>query len=228
MKKIFCIILAIMLFAMLTACGCSTDANIEGGTGNNAGNNGRMYDDNVIDGDNRRTDDGSMNGGMSADFSISGGSSSNSNNGGNSANNTTNSTRRKTSSFEKGELSQLASLIGADDFKVIEKIGEGTPDTVIIGNTAIVRRRTYNLPIFGKKENTIFSYGSDGLVKNIEISPEYAPIIWTMNITNEYGTPDKVSSNGLDYDYYAVWRMDKNKTEIICWNNKLSVQISEA
>ncbi len=228
MKKIFCIILAIMLFAMLTACGCSTDANVEGGTGNNAGDNGRMYGDDIIDGDNERTNDGSMNGGASADFSISGGTDNGGNNGRSSSNGSTNGSGRNMSSFEKGELSQLASLIGADDFKVIEKLGEGNPDTIISGNTAIVRRRTYRLPLWDKKENVILSYDSKGLVNNIEISPDYAPVLWTMNISKEYGVPDKISSEGLDYDYYAVWRSDKNKTEIICWNNKLSVQISEA
>ena len=222
MKKIFCALLAVMLLALLTACGCSTGANVEG----EAGTKNRMYTDNIYGGNNNRTNDNTtMQGGASAEFDIYG-------NAGNNTNRTTGTTvndyNRKTSSNDKGELSQLASLIGADDFKVIETLGEGDPDTVINGNIVNVKRRTYTLPVFGNKENVILSYGKDGFIENIEISPNYAPTIWSVNISGEYGAVEKVSSSGLDYDYYALWRADKEKVELICWNGKMSVQITKA
>ncbi len=215
MKKIFCILLAVMLLSLFTACGCSTDANVEG----EAGNNSRMYDDSTYDGDNNRTNDGSsMQGGASAEFDIYGGDSTAPSSNGS----------RRTSSFEKGELSQLASLIGANDFTVIEKLGEGDPFTVIQGNTAFVRRRTYKMPVFETECSVILSYGDDGLIENIELSPPYMPVIWTMNISNEFGAADKISTDGLDYKYYSVWRSDDIKIELSCWNEKMSVQLSKA
>lgn len=224
MKKIFCALLAVMLLALLTACGCSTGANVEGEAG--AGDNSRMYNDGIYDGDNERTNDGNnMQGGASAEFDIYGNAGNNTNR---TTGTTTNDYNRKTSSNSKGELSQLASLIGADDFKVIEVLGEGDPYTVINGNIVNVKRRSYSLPIFGEKENIILNYGKDGLIENIEISPSYAPTIWSVNITEEYGAVDKVSSNGLDYDYYALWKNKKEKIELICWNGKMSVQITKA
>lgn len=240
MKKIFCILLAVMLLSLFTACGCSTNADAGGNTGNNAGENGRMYDDGIIDGDNERTNDGSMQGGASAEFEIggsgnsggSGGNSGNSGNGGTSnggsGGSTANGSGRRTSSIDKGELSQLASLVGANDFKVIEKLGEGDPEIVISGNLTVVKNRTYNMPVFGNKQTVTLSYSKEGTVENISFSPTYAPILWSMNISNEYGIADKISTDGLDYDYYSVWRGEKEKIELICWNDTMSVQITKA
>lgn len=223
MKKIICVILAIMLFAMLTACGCSTDANVEGSTGNDAGNNGRMYNNDTYDGSGNN---GAMQGGASAEFDIYGGNSGNGNSGNGRTTGTTGTASRKTASYETGELHELASLIGANDFKVIEKLGEGNADTIIKGNTAIVKRRTYSLPIYGKSEPVILNYGAKGLIDNIEISPDRFPVIWSMNISREYGSADKVSTNGLDYNYYSVWSDDSVKIELVCWNKKMSVTIT--
>ncbi len=231
MKKFFCILLAAMLLMIFTACGCSTNADVGGNTGNDAGENGRMYGDDIIDGDNERTNDGSMQGGASAEFQIGGdtngnGSGSNSGNG-NSSTSSGGSGRR--TSFEKGELSQLASLVGANDEKVRKTLGEGHPDTVISGTIAVIKRRTYNdIPVFGNAQNVIVSYDKDGTVNNIEISTVFAPILWSMNISKEYGPADRISSGGLDYDYYSVWRDKKTKIELVCWNDSMYVQITKA
>ncbi len=234
MKKIFCILLAVMLLSLFTACGCSTNADVGGSNGGNAGENGRMYDDGIIDGDNERTNDGSMQGGASAEFEIGGGNgnSGNSGNGGTSngsnGNTTANGSGRRTSSIDKGELSKLASLVGANDFKVIETLGEGDPEIVISGNLTVVKNRTYNMPVFGNRQTVTLSYSKEGTVENISFSPTYAPILWSMNITKEYGTADKISTDGLDYDYYSVWRSKKEKIELICWNDTMSIQITKA
>ncbi len=236
MKKIFCILLAVMLLSIFTACGCSTDANVDGNSGNNGSNgeNSRMYNDGIIDGDNERTNDGSsVQGGASAEFEIGGGNGGNgsgnggSGNSGNSGSGSSNGSGR-TASFDKGELSQLASLIGADDFKVIEKIGEGEPEAAISGNITIIKRRTYNLPVFGNNQTVAVRYNKDGVVDRIEMSPPYAPILWSMNISKEYGIANTVSTDGLDYDYYSVWRSKKQKIELICRNDKMTVQITKA
>ncbi len=234
MKKIFCILLAVLLLSLFTACGCSTNADMGDNADNAKGRNSRMYDDGIIDGDNERTNDGSMQGGASAEFEIGGGSgnSRNSGNGGssngNSGNSTANGSGRRTSSIDKGELSKLASLVGANDFKVIEKLGEGDPEIVISGNLTVVKSRTYNMPVFGNRQTVTLSYSKEGTVENIRFSPTYAPILWSMNISNEYGTADKISTDGLDYDFYSVWREEKEKIELICWDDKMSVQITSA
>lgn len=227
MKKVFFILLSIMLLAMFTACGCSTDANVEGNMGADSNNSGQVTDD----GKDGSSNDGVIGGSASADFDV--------NTDDNTDNNTTNGTDtadgrmggarsgRTNTSSSNGELSKLASLLGADDFKVIEEVGEGHPDTIISGNTAIVKRRTYSLPLFGKKENVILSYSKEGLVSSIEVSPEFTPAIWTLNISNEFGVPDKVSTNGLDYDYYALWKKDKCITELVCWNKKLHILLTK-
>lgn len=226
MKKIIFIVLSIMILALVTACGCSTDANVEGDMGDTA--NGQ-----VTENGRSGSNEGVIGGSASADFDIGMDDDVNDNNNGYDANNGRNNTndgntaRSNTSSNGEGELSKLASLVGADDFKVIETLGEGNPDTVIDGNIAIVKRRTYKLPVFGNKENVILSYGKEGLVENIEISPAYAPTLWSINISGEYGIAEKVSSDGLDYDFYSMWRKDSKKIELICWNNKMSVQIAE-
>lgn len=225
MKKVIFILISVMLLAMFTACGCSTDANVEGNMGTGSNNSGQVTDD----GKGNSSNNGVVGGSASADFDVT--------TDDNTDNNTTNGTNtadgrmggrsgRTNTSTDNGELEKLASLLGADDFKVIEEIGEGRPDTIISGNTAIVKRRTYSLPLFDKKENVILNYSSEGLVESIEISPDFTPVIWTLNISNEFGVPDKVSTNGLDYDYYSLWKSDKGITELICWNSKLHILLT--
>lgn len=224
MKKIICALIAVMLLALLTACGCSTDANVEG----EAGDNGRMYNDSTYDGNNNddTIDGNTMEGGASAEFDLYGGIDDDMGTT-NSTTGTTVNGSRKTSSNEKGELSQLASLVGADDFKVIALLGEGNPYTIISGNTAIVKSRTYSMSIFNEDETVILKYGSDGHINKIKLLPDYAPLVWCTRISEEYGAVDKVSSNGLDYDYYALWRGEANAVELICRGGRMTIQITE-
>ncbi len=225
MKKIICALIAVMLLAMLTACGCSTDANVEG----EAGDNGRMYNDSTYDGNNNNDtiDGNTIEGGASAGFDIYGSTDDDMGITNSTTGTTANDSRRKTSSNEKGELLQLASLVGANDFKVIETLGEGDPYTIIDGNVAIVKSRSYSLPIFGEDETVVLNFGTDGLVSRIELFPDYAPLVWCTRISEDYGAIDKVSSNGLDYDYYALWRDENNAVELICQGGRMNVQITE-
>lgn len=131
---------------------------------------------------------------------------------------------RKTNAYAKGELNRLASLVCKSDSDVVKALGKGRSENVYGKDKASISARKYRYSINGTKEDVFVYYDSNGIVDRIVVSPETSGItLYSAILTREFGKPDKISENGLSYEYLSIWKTKDAEVTLTKRNGRVSI-----
>lgn len=236
MKKLIVIFSAAFVFFSLAACGRSNNKTGTATTSNPSENGvvGDVIDDIEDDvlgaedaiksaTDDLFNDDDDITGDEKKDSIMANDDIAADNNVSSATNQTESSGRKRMnnplSSDKEGELYRLASLVGKDESVVASVLGNGK----IKENAAI---KEFDITLFGSRERAEIYYSGRKKVKKITISPEHKGLVGTLlAVTKEFGEPDKISSDGLSYDYLAVWKTENAEITLLKWHDVITLTI---
>ena len=130
-------------------------------------------------------------------------------------------TSRKTSSLKEGELNQLASLVGRNEDIVISTLGRGRN---VQRNEDNSISKEFDIIFCGEKEKATIFFSSRGRAKTITVSPKRKRLVASLlALTKVFGEPDKISSDGLSYDYLAQWNTENADVTLHKWHDIVTI-----